>query len=339
MDPHPFDPSRDVASQRLRLAEEVLEEHRAILQAIYDTVPNGVVLLDPEGRITAFNRAAEAMTGRVYEEVLGQDGLAVLGIGGEMRRLLQTAARRKATLADLDLTVDTPMGKRILRLQVAPVLERSGRAEGTVLTFTDVTQLKEYEETIRSNHDRLVTLLSRLIELRGPHLRGHGERVSRYADRLAEGIGLPDPQREELRYAALLHDLGLIALPDPIWTKEILTPYEWSLIHRHPVDGERLLDRLEGFQGIRILIRHHHEFYNGRGYPDRLAQESIPLGSRIIAIAEAYDAMTRARLDKRPLDRGVVIKEFLDNRGRQFDPTLTDILVGYLRSDDPHFGV
>lgn len=330
----------DVAHQRLQLTQEVVEEQSAILKAIYDTVPSGVVILDPDGQVTSFNRCAEDITGYRFEEVLGQDYFSAFRMDGEGETRIREGISRGEPIGNMDVKIVDREGRgRTIRINMAPLVEKSGRIEGSIQTFMDVTEEKRVEEIIRTNHDRMVSILSSLIELRDPHMKGHCERVALYSEQIARRLGWTDSRRlAELRYASILHDIGMIALPDQIWSKKDgLTWYEVEHIRKHPVESERIVSVIEGFENVRSMIRHHHEFYNGKGYPDELAGDKIPDGARIIGVAEAYDAMSQARSNRPPLSRGVVLKELRENRGKQFDPAATDALLELIELKGPGF--
>jgi putative nucleotidyltransferase with HDIG domain len=150
--------------------------------------------------------------------------------------------------------------------------------------------------------------------------------VSRLSVSIAHSLGLADRQIERIGVAALLHDVGKIHEKyAPILAKsERLSPDEWLVIQEHPADGAELVATISRLRDIVPAVRHHHEHWDGSGYPDRLRGEAIPLASRIIMMADTIDAMTSERPYRRPLGRDVVRAEILRHRGRQFDPQIAD---------------
>ncbi|HEY1261891.1 MAG TPA: HD domain-containing phosphohydrolase [Terriglobales bacterium] len=138
--------------------------------------------------------------------------------------------------------------------------------------------------------------LARSIEGKDPYTHGHCERLSEYSAALGSHLGLPEDHLVALRRAGVVHDIGKIAVPDSILLKpSSLTPDEWKLIQEHPVVGERICAPLKSFRLVLPIIRHHHEKFDGAGYPDGLRGEDIPLTARVLQIVDVYDALTTVR--------------------------------------------
>ncbi len=157
----------------------------------------------------------------------------------------------------------------------------------------DVRRL--YQQLQRSVYQSLVGLCVAL-EAKDAYTRGHGERVGAWSRRLAARLGLPSDQVERVGQAGLLHDIGKIGVPESVLRKRgALDEDEWSAMRRHPLIGAQIVGPFETLAGVDVLIRHHHERLDGHGYPDGLVGEAIPLGSRIIAVADVYDALTSER--------------------------------------------
>ena len=148
------------------------------------------------------------------------------------------------------------------------------------------------------------------------------------ASRLGAYVGLREDELEAVAYGALLHDIGKIAMPESILHKPgPLTEDEFREMKLHPEIGERICGPLRIARSFSAIIRHHHERWDGRGYPDGIAGEGIPLGARIVAIADAYDAMTTDRAYRRALPHEVAIGEIERCAGTQFDPELAEAFV------------
>ena len=180
--------------------------------------------------------------------------------------------------------------------------------------------------------DELCTTLQRLaglLEARDAYTHGHTRRVTRHAERIARSLGLSDDDVAEVRVAAALHDVGKVNTPREVLTKPgRLTDQEFEVVKRHPVDGAKLVEAL-GDPNITAMVRHHHERLDGNGYPDGLAGDAIPLGARIIAVADTFDAITSSR----PYRSASQHKEALDvlakEAGTQLDPAAVDAFTGY----------
>ena len=144
--------------------------------------------------------------------------------------------------------------------------------------------------------------LARSIEGKDPHTHGHCERLSEYSAALGQYLGMPDDQVTALRRAGVVHDVGKIAVPDAILLKpSSLTPEEWRIMREHPVVGERICAPLKSFRLVLPIIRHHHEKYDGSGYPDGLRGEAIPQTARVLQVVDIFDALTTERPYKKAL--------------------------------------
>lgn len=165
--------------------------------------------------------------------------------------------------------------------------------------------------------------LTRTLEARDVYTRGHSERVAGYTVQLATFLHLDKAIVEKLRLAASLHDLGKIGIKDAILNKTAtLTAEEFALIKQHPIIGAAIIQPLAPLQEMIPWIRYHHERYDGTGYPDGLRGEAIPLGARIIAMADSFDAMTSDRPYRRALPLKTALEQIRRGAGTQFDPRL-----------------
>ena len=165
--------------------------------------------------------------------------------------------------------------------------------------------------------------LLRLQAIKCTGTAAHAARCAQYARALADQLRLPPDEIEAIRVAALLHDLGKIEIPDSILQKPgPLTEKEWELMRQHPDLSHRALAQLGGFHDVLPLVRHHHERFDGAGYPDGLSGEEIPSGSRIILVIDAFDAMTSDRPYRRAMPVADAAKELVRCSGSQFDPRM-----------------
>jgi HD-GYP domain-containing protein (c-di-GMP phosphodiesterase class II) len=156
----------------------------------------------------------------------------------------------------------------------------------------------------------------------------HCDEVGDLARAVAPAVGLNEDEVDELDLAAQLHDLGKTGVPLSILRKRgPLTPKEWALVHEHPGRGARMLAELPGLAPVGWVVRHHHERWDGTGYPDRIGSEQIPLGSRIIGACDAFLAMVRDRPYRAAMDRREAVQELHRGAGEQFDPRVVDALV------------
>ena len=172
-------------------------------------------------------------------------------------------------------------------------------------------------------------VLADVIEADDWYTGEHSKSVVGLALELAEALGLKPEQRRNVEFAALLHDVGKIAIPKEIVNKAgSLTPDEWTIIKTHTLEGQRMLDRVGGFMHtVGQIVRCHHEHWDGSGYPDGLAGEAIPLESRIIACADAWNAMRTDRPYRKTMPYDAALGELTTNAGHQFDARVVDALI------------
>ena len=177
-----------------------------------------------------------------------------------------------------------------------------------------------------------LTSLALAVDAKDQFTQGHSYKVSGYAVMIAEAIGLEGPQIEEVRLGGMLHDVGKVGIMESILNKNgPLNPDEWESMKRHVEFGAKLLEPLRGTERIREMVAHHHEFFDGSGYPDGLAGSQIPLGARIIAIADAYDTITSERTYKKARSSEEAFLELERCANAQFDPELVRVFVSRLR--------
>ena len=177
-----------------------------------------------------------------------------------------------------------------------------------------------------------VTSLAFAIDAKDQYTQGHSQKVSAYSVVLAQALGLDQSDVEEIRLAALLHDIGKVGIPEAILNKSgPLDPTEWETMKSHPELGAKILEPLETMARIRQMVQHHHEFYDGSGYPGRLRGEDIPYGSRVIAIADSYDTITSERSYKKGRSPEEAFAELERCAATQFDPAIVRVFVAKMR--------
>ncbi|MCB9886868.1 MAG: response regulator [Planctomycetes bacterium] len=217
--------------------------------------------------------------------------------------------------------------------------------ESQVLIDTCERVIQETELTRRNRElevaNRVMTsVLPRTIEIKDPTTSGHAARVVDYTDNLASRCGVGEEQRASLRMAALLHDIGKIGVPDHILTKPgPLTVDEMEVVKRHPRMGYEVLAELEDHQDVRDWVYHHHERWDGKGYPQGLAGEEVALPGRILVLAEVYDALAEERSYKPAWPVEKIVAFFRDQAGRQFDPDVAHLVADGLERMGKRFFV
>jgi putative nucleotidyltransferase with HDIG domain len=288
--------------------------------------------------------AVEHARGRAYRLVIadvclpGMSGLDLLSrlraANANLRVILisgRTQTHQVASALSLGAHdfLHKPFGAWELQSAVMQALEQ--RAVGP-LAMRAATALR-IEPQLRSAALESIWALVQAVEAKDPFTRRHSEQVARYAVCLAQELSLPAEEVESIRVGALLHDIGKIGVPDGVLTKPgPLTAEEFAYIRRHPVLGHEILQKITAFASESRLVRHHHEQWDGGGYPDGLRGTDIPHAARIINIADSVEAMLMKRTYKEayPVER--VVDELRRGAGKQFDPELAGVAAQWCAS-------
>lgn len=195
--------------------------------------------------------------------------------------------------------------------------------------------LDEKNMEIQKMSLQTITTIANTIDAKDEYTRGHSRRVSEYSAAIAEKLGMSPEEVSNIRWVALLHDIGKIGVPDAVLNKPgRLTNEEYQMMKQHTVIGGEILKDIGMLKGIDVGARYHHERYDGKGYPDGISGEDIPYIARIIAVADAYDAMTSNRVYRKHLDDNKVMNELKAGIGTQFDPEAAGALIELLQKGE-----
>jgi len=208
----------------------------------------------------------------------------------------------------------------------------------TVVIFLIIRRSYQVSVQLQRQTQDALRALVRVIDERDHHTFDHSERVSKYAEAIAKALDLPQEEIDIIGPAALLHDLGKVGMVDDIlFGDKPLNPDEIQHARRHAEVGATLLSKFPLFDKGTLLVRHHHERYDGKGYPDGLKGDAIPRGARIISVADSYQAMTEDRTYRRALSREEAIAQLVKGSGTQFDPQVVETFIRILRAN--HLGL
>ncbi|RPI32429.1 MAG: diguanylate cyclase [Chloroflexota bacterium] len=204
-----------------------------------------------------------------------------------------------------------------------------------------VTQLKENNKDLQQQadeisrlNDELMLVLSQVIDIRDPYVLGHSQRVAHYANKIAKRIGLSEEAIDNVVKAALLHDIGKLGVPDAILLKEgSLNEQEYAIVKQHSGLGAQIIRSCHSLKALIPAVYHHHESYNGKGYPDGLSGDEIPLEARILGLADAIEAMATDRPYHRALESEEILAEIQRRAGSQFDPVLVNSFISIVREE------
>ena len=241
-----------------------------------------------------------------------------------------------------------PPLETIKRLDIQGYCEKSDKfdqllllIESAIKSVKQMDEIKRINEKLEDSKEQLeqayldmVQTLRYTVEAKDSYTRGHSDRVSEYSVLIGEKLGLPAEQIKTLRIGGLFHDIGKIGIPDSILLKPAkLTDEEYSQIKNHPSIGAHILGSAAIFQDIIPIVKHHHERYDGNGYPSKLKGEEIPYLARIAAVADTFDAMTSRRSYRGPIDVEHVKEEIKRCEGTQFDPQIAEVFIEILNND------
>lgn len=240
-----------------------------------------------------------------------------------------------------------PPLETIRRLDIQGYCEKSDKfdqllllIESGIKSIEQMNQIKKINLELTDTYDKLeksymetIQTLRYTVEARDPYTRGHSDRVSEYAVLLGKALGVSDEDLETLRIGALFHDVGKIGVPDAVLQKAgKLDDDEYSQIKQHPNIGVHILSHASIFENILPIVGHHHEKYNGTGYPGKLKGEEIPYLARITSVADSFDAMDSNRIYRKALPMDVIISELEKGRGTQFDPQIADAFLDIIKN-------
>ena len=268
----------------------------------------------------------------------GQSGLEILP---EIRkRFPQTSIIMATAVSDVNTVVESmklgaydyltkPFNLTEVGMSAHRALEKR-RLEIALNDYHEHLQQKvdEQSKIIRNSFLNAITSLAFALDAKDSYTNGHSVRVSDISVKVAKELALPDDQVEKIRIAGLIHDIGKIGIPETLLNKvDKLTEEEFRRIQAHSAIGEHILKPIVDDYEVLSMVRHHHERFDGRGYPDGLSKGQIPVGARILSVVDSYDAMTSDRPYRKAIALESVTKEIERNRSTQFDPSVVDAFI------------
>lgn len=326
-----------------KMLEQAVEEWRMT----FDSMPYGVLLLDMDFRIIRANKYFSKLFDISFKDMKDQKCYEIIQSDQLEKRFKDLKEYQIITLNSFEY-YDERLNKYFM-VYLTPIPDAVGITKTFTLALVDITEMKDKQKQLIDTRDAFFNMLKDLdvaykdlkglyegliysfvnaIDAKSPWTKGHSERVTRYALTIACEMGLHEEERNNLRIAALLHDIGKIGTCDVILDNpNKLTSEEMSCISVHPIKGEMILKPLKQLENLLPVIRYHHERIDGRGYPEGLKGNDIPLLSRIISVADSYDSMTSDRPYRSTLGDEHAISELIKHSGTQFDSQVVEAFL------------
>ena len=314
----------------LKQAERTLGKSEKGWLEIFSSLDDSVLVIDTEYNIVQANRAVVELVGKSGEEIVGQKCYKLLHGRNEPMANCPAAKCLETTNVETCDYYEPELNKHFL-VKATPILDKE---KGIMAIFTlmrDITEYKKAEEQLKEDYEATILSMAIAFEARDPYTRGHSNRVKLYCRAIAHQMGLPANQIREVERAALLHDIGKIAIPDAVLKKTgPLTPSEFAQMQQHTEESADLIRMIPHPQDVLLSIRHHHERVDGKGYPDGLIGDDIPLEARILAVADGYDALTSKRPYRRAFTHEEAVQILRDNAGTQWDAKVVEAAIEVL---------
>jgi HD-GYP domain-containing protein (c-di-GMP phosphodiesterase class II) len=290
--------------------------------------PNGVLILNKNGIVEYVNPAFEKLMGS--NKIVGLDAKEFHNIKDTpiYEGILDSLKGEASILFGIKYCSYFIKENMILNVYINPILNKKDNVERIIIHIHDVSREFKLKNEIESNYLSTIEAFAETVDARDAYTGKHSSNVSKYVSLLCKRMKLSKEEKEEIGIAASIHDIGKVGISDSILKKpEKLTYDEYEIMKKHPVIGANIVGKIHGYENASNIIRHHHERYDGKGYPDGLAGSDIPIGSQIIAIADAFDAMTSNRVYRKSLGREMAEGILVEERNKQFNGELVDIFV------------
>jgi putative nucleotidyltransferase with HDIG domain len=255
----------------------------------------------------------------------------------QLRKAIQQGAHDYLTkpfnLHEMDITVQRALERnRLIRENLSYKKRLEEKVEQqTIALWNQLQELENTHKNLLNSYESTIIVLCAALEAKDQSTEHHVRRVENHVQSIARYMGMDEEKIRVIRWGAILHDIGKIGISDNILLKEgPLTPEEWKVMKKHPVIGYEMIKNVSFLKNVSPLVLHHHEKYDGSGYPDGLKGEAIPLEARIFSVADAFDAMTSQRLYGRIFTQESALEEIARCSGSHFDPEIAQIFINIM---------
>lgn len=329
---------RDI-SERFRYRKK-LEQSSIEWRTTFDSMPYGVMILDMDFTIRRVNKYVAELYNYTLTELIDRKCFEIIQ-SKQLRSYYSDLIYHNVISSNIFESYHAKTDKVFL-LYLTPVPDAEGLTKSFILAMVDITEIKKKEKELDISYKKLNEFFEGLIlsfvnaiDAKSSWTKGHSERVTKYAIAIAKEMDLNKEEIEMLRIASLLHDIGKIGTYDMILDKpKSLTREEFNLINMHPIRGVEILEPIHQLKHILPIIKHHHERIDGKGYPNGLKGNEIPLLSRIICVADSYDSMTSDRPYRAALGKEHAIEELRRYSGIQFDHNVVEAFLKSMHKTD-----
>lgn len=341
-------------SDKLEYENKLLKAAEAWRET-FDSLPYGVMLIDKDLYIIRVNNYIVKTYNQPYENIIGRKINEIIYRENKKSNRCPISKSCKELKPEIDIYFDNHLNKYFMLYSV-PIKNDDGSLKSCILSIVDITDLKIKEKKLTDSRDAFLNMLKELdfsykelkelftgfihafvnaIDAKSPWTKGHSERVTKYSLKIAEELALSQTEIEKLRISALLHDIGKIGTYETLLDKPgRLTEEEFKIVKAHPVKAVQILSPIKQLNDLLPIIKHHHERFDGNGYPDGIQGEEIPLLSRIITVADSFDAMTSDRPYRPAPTIDFAIQELRRCTGTQFDPEIVEAFIRCLERDN-----
>ncbi len=299
-----------------------------LIRLLVDNTPIAYIILDDQFRIHYINDYFLKLRKLDMKSTLGERCYNISNGGRRCENCaVEQALKRgeKAFVSRKDILQDGTV--RYIDDYASPLYHDPKTGTQYILEImVNRTQEMQARESRDADYEEILAILSSLLEAKDHYTAAHSDSVRRIAVKLARAMGLPEREVRDISIAATLHDIGKVRVPDPILNKPArLTDDEFDVIKRHPIASYELICELSSFANIQNIVKYHHERVDGQGYPDGLKMEEIPLGARIVAVADTYDAITSTRSYRTAQSHESAIREMMKASGTQLDAHVLEV--------------
>lgn len=306
--------------------------YQKLFGVILDHIPCEILAISPNYEVLMVNQELKRLTGIKRKDAVGKLCYDTFGEGQPCENCPVKRALATKTIHKNLKRQRVANRKTVYVEQMAiPVLDRDSQIDYVVEMSRDITQQVKLVQKNKKIFMETVTSLAKLIDSRDHSTGQHSARMKDIATSIGKKMGLSQSIIEEISITAILHDIGKIGIPEDILKKPgKLMPHEYHIIQRHPQIGYDTLVNISGLKKVAEYILSHHEMYNGQGYPAKKRGGEIPLISRIISVADVYEAITADRVYRKAMSQEQALQVMHEGRGNQFDPVVLDALFKVL---------